>query len=70
MLNLILVLVDIEQVKFVNVINIDHLQIDQSKRKQIPQNKKTKLKKHIHKIVQLLYQQNIHRIHMVLFYYH
>jgi hypothetical protein len=32
MLNLILVLVDIEQVKFVNVINIDHLQIDQSNR--------------------------------------
>jgi hypothetical protein len=50
-LNIILVQADIEQVKFVNVINIDHLQIDQSNRKKsfLGKNKKSQ---NIHKIVQ------------------
>lgn len=60
-----LVLVDIEQVTFVNVINIDHLQIDQSFKTTQDFIKQITNIHYIHKIVQLLYRQNIHRIRMV-----
>ena len=56
--------VDTERVRFVNVKDIDHLQIDQSKT-QLELRGQLSLPPNVQKIVQLWYRQSIHRIRMV-----